>query len=350
MNSHFLIHDVPVLVRSTSPAFLAYCRRFLAAFSAASHPCGDSIEFSFDPIERRLYTSSCVRQWGTDVRENNDGFALRAHEGAGIWCHVSESANGAMSTIRCACTISSIRRCIRFLRGRSRGENQLFMTLIRQGILLPVLARQLAKQNQLTLHASVVSLNGRSIVLTGLNGCGKSGLAFHLVTRHNFAFFADNFAVLNPETRMAHAFPEPIRVGDRERTEAEGFFAGSDRAFGKWQLAPLPSVLCPEASVGCIARIHIGERFSVRKVEGAKFADHLDSLHRFLGETSEYAWPQLYYQMRHNISLGQLADAARRQLCAAVPCYELEIPRAATSAGRYQEATEWIVKELGRDV
>jgi hypothetical protein len=343
------IHGVSVRVSSADCRFLAYCGRFSAAFPEAPDRVNADMDVQIESgVSFHANPGICQRQWGSDVKQRDDSITLCAHPSAGVFCDISEHQRDGSQHIICYFLVARARRILNLLRNRRAAENQRYMTMIRQAVVLPVLARLLHTQGLLTLHASVVALQGQAIALTGLNGCGKSGLALHLVTRHGFSFLSDNFALIDPATGVAHAFPEPIRVGSREREEAQGFFAGEDYAFGKWQLSPLPQKVCPAAPIGCLVKIHIGERFAIREVEAGPFADDLDSFHRFLGETPEYSWPQLYYQMRYGINLGQAADTARHQLCSKVPCFEMEIPRAATSEQRYQEAARWIASELAK--
>jgi len=349
MNVRLTIHRITVGVRSENARFLAYCRRFLGAFESLAGDTAAELEVRISPNGRaRAARRSCQTQWGSEVRQSGNALSICAHPGGEIYCEVSQQPNGKGEQIACYSQISAARRVWRLLRGRREAASQLYMTMIRQGILLPVLAKLLVKRRLLTLHASVVASDGQAFLLTGLNGCGKSGLALHLVTRHGFQYLSDNFAVVDPAMTMALAFPEPIRVGTTERSRAQGLFAGQDHAFGKWQMTPGPDVLCRQASVACLARIVLGKQFAVRSVPGEAFASQLDSLHRFLGETPEYSWIQLYYQMRHDVSLGQLAEAARKRLCDEVPCYEMEIPLAAALENRFREAAQWIQRQLGK--
>lgn len=346
MSLRFLIKDTPVEVDSRSRSFMDYSNRFLADFPTAPPGREPDLRVVFLPVDKSYRRIALTKQWGTDVQEVGSKLRFRAHSAARVDCLISPSSRPGTETICCRSAASVSYWIRRLIRGRHTSDNQLFMTMLRQGLLLPALARLLVQNGILTLHASAVARDGRAVILTGLNGCGKSGLALHLVVRHNFRYLADNFAVVDPSKVAVFSFPEPIRVDQSEHALARRCFSGGDQAFGKLQLTPAPEVLDSQATVACIARVLIGERFTVRQVSPDRFCRGLEALHRFLGETPEYSWLQLYYEMQHDMILGDLAEAARKQLCLAVPCYEVEIPRNSKFEARYHEVTAWINESL----
>jgi HprK-related kinase A len=63
----------------------------------------------------------------------------------------------------------------------------------------------------LTLHASGVERGGRSIVMPGESGSGKSTLAAGLGYR-GWRFLSDEFALLDPDTGLHHAYPRPTSL------------------------------------------------------------------------------------------------------------------------------------------
>lgn len=72
----------------------------------------------------------------------------------------------------------------------------------------------LGQRRYLLLHASAVERDGRALVMTGLSGAGKSTLAALLMTR-GWRLMGDEFALLDPETGLVHAFPRPISLKNR---------------------------------------------------------------------------------------------------------------------------------------
>jgi HprK-related kinase A len=86
----------------------------------------------------------------------------------------------------------------------------------------------LGQRRYLLLHASVVERDGRALVMTGISGAGKSTLAALLGAR-GWRLMGDEFALLDPETGLIHAFPRLISlknaaIGVAERAVPEGSF------------------------------------------------------------------------------------------------------------------------------
>lgn len=66
-------------------------------------------------------------------------------------------------------------------------------------------------RRHLLLHASSVEKEGKALLMTGLSGSGKSTLSAMLAER-GWRFMGDEFALINPETGMAHSFPRLISL------------------------------------------------------------------------------------------------------------------------------------------
>ncbi|MDG5489161.1 HprK-related kinase A [Sphingomonas sp. BGYR3] len=69
----------------------------------------------------------------------------------------------------------------------------------------------LAQRRHLLLHASTVERDGRCVLMTGVSGSGKSTLSALLMAR-GWRLMGDEFALLDPETGMVHAFPRLISL------------------------------------------------------------------------------------------------------------------------------------------
>lgn len=69
----------------------------------------------------------------------------------------------------------------------------------------------LGQRRYLLLHAAVVERDGQALILTGLSGAGKSTLAALLSVR-GWRLMGDEFALLDPETGMLHAFPRLVSL------------------------------------------------------------------------------------------------------------------------------------------
>ena len=69
----------------------------------------------------------------------------------------------------------------------------------------------LGQRRYLLLHASVVERDGDALVMTGLSGAGKSTLAA-LLSLRGWRLMGDEFALLDPETGLIHAFPRLVSL------------------------------------------------------------------------------------------------------------------------------------------
>ena len=69
----------------------------------------------------------------------------------------------------------------------------------------------LGHRRHLLLHASSVERDGRALVMTGESGAGKSTLAT-LLAAGGWRFMGDEFALIAPDSGLAHAFPRTVSL------------------------------------------------------------------------------------------------------------------------------------------
>lgn len=69
----------------------------------------------------------------------------------------------------------------------------------------------LGQRRYLLLHAAVAERDGQALVLTGVSGAGKSTLAA-LLSLRGWRLMGDEFALLDPETGLVHAFPRLVSL------------------------------------------------------------------------------------------------------------------------------------------
>lgn len=69
----------------------------------------------------------------------------------------------------------------------------------------------LGQRRYLLLHASAVERDGRALLMTGHSGAGKSTLAA-LLGERGWRFMGDEFALIDPETGLLHAFPRLVSL------------------------------------------------------------------------------------------------------------------------------------------
>jgi len=83
----------------------------------------------------------------------------------------------------------------------------------------------LGQRRFLLLHAATVEREGKALILTGESGAGKSTLAA-LLGERGWRLMGDEFALIDPATGFAHAFPRAISL----KNAAVSQFAGVDAA------------------------------------------------------------------------------------------------------------------------
>lgn len=69
----------------------------------------------------------------------------------------------------------------------------------------------LGQRRYLLLHASMVERDGKALIMTGLSGAGKSTLSA-LLGERGWRFMGDEFALIDPATGLAHAFPRAVSL------------------------------------------------------------------------------------------------------------------------------------------
>jgi hypothetical protein len=131
-----------------------------------------------------------------------DGLTIRAsREGGGV--HVSAS---------CAYSPRDPLSHMRYLRAsrRAKKTHRTFFKLMYYAVYYPLIWHFERTRGWGLLHASAVERGGRSILLSGLGGVGKSTLALSLMADPSFRFISDNL-LLHDEERI-YSLPEPVRL------------------------------------------------------------------------------------------------------------------------------------------
>jgi GTPase SAR1 family protein len=89
------------------------------------------------------------------------------------------------------------------------------------------------------LHAGVVALNGKGLILPGKPGSGKSTLTYALIKR-GFRFLSDDFAFVDPKTRGVLPFPKSFTF----RPEASSLFEEVKKAFERGDIIWVTETKC----------------------------------------------------------------------------------------------------------
>ncbi len=90
-----------------------------------------------------------------------------------------------------------------------------FPMALRHGLLAAEMGMNLqmamGQRKYLLLHAASVERDGKVLIITGESGAGKSTLSA-LLGENGWRFLGDEFALIDPETGMAHPFPRPVSL------------------------------------------------------------------------------------------------------------------------------------------
>lgn len=114
----------------------------------------------------------------------------------------------------------------------------------------------LRSRDHFFVHAGVVSVGGRGIVLPGLSRAGKSTLVLALLER-GAAFLSDELLAFDPAARVARAFPRALKIRDESYDyfpsvaaamvgEGEGRFLPASVAFALADRVPVDLIVAPQ--------------------------------------------------------------------------------------------------------
>lgn len=180
-------------------------------------------------------------------------------------------------------------------------------------------------RRHLLIHASAVERDGRALLMTGESGAGKSTLAALLMAR-GWRLMGDEFALIEPASGLAHAFPRLISL----KNESVAAVAGE-----RWGplLAATPKGdirhLVPDARA--IARMdepaepalllfpRFGEERAVREVSPSE------------------AFVRLTQASTNYTMLGEAGFAALTRLVTTVPALAIDYPDSATALAMVDE-------------
>jgi len=176
----------------------------------------------------------------------------------------------------------------------------------------------LGYRRHLLLHASVVERDGRAIVMTGESGAGKSTLATLLASR-GWRFMGDEFALLDPETGLVHAFPRLISLKNAGIAAAAA--AWPDGRFG-------PSL--PDTPKGDIRHLVPPAAAIARMDEPAMPALLLFPRHGVAADTRDVgaseAFVRLTQASTNYVALGEAGFRALTGLVRGVPARAIDYP------------------------
>ena len=186
----------------------------------------------------------------------------------------------------------------------------------------------LGGRRHLLLHASVVERDGRAVLMSGESGAGKSTLSV-LLSARGWRFMGDEFALLDPVTGFAHAFPRLVSLKNEGVTAARA--AWPDARFGP-VLAGTPKGnvrhLVPDARA--VAMMDVPAEPALLLFPRYGFEAAVRSV-----PPSE-AFVRLTQASTNYVTLGEAGFAALARLVATVPCVAIDYPDGAAAVDQVE--------------
>jgi hypothetical protein len=337
-SSYYDIHGVVIEVKSKKKHFLHYCRAFLEKFLIQAQVDTPDIIVNVD--REMSYFNSFMKESikvGTNTFVNDRGILAPNMNNGTFLCIAEKTGSCKQIEVSVRDISPATKRILRYANNPKSTTYQNYMAAIRFGIILPVLGTLIKHHNMVVLHGSVVSQNNSSEIFIGLNGCGKSGLAWHLVTKRNYTFLSDNWVLANAETGMVYCFPEVLRLSPSECTQLDADFLKVGAAYGKDHFVVPKSIVSERSGIEEISLLYISTSESRKKEVSDRegFWRDVESLHRFLAETPEFSWWQLYESLVNLYDLENVAAIRRRQLIDNNKCFLLNIKKTFDVDNRY---------------
>lgn len=110
-------------------------------------------------------------------------------------------------------------------------ENNLFLYVYRFTVLYPVIALLSNKNKASLIHASAVleKNTGKALLFVGLNGVGKSSLAFNLSNTKYFELLSDNFVLISKNNMKI--IPELLRLPFNKTGSVSDFIGKANKKY-----------------------------------------------------------------------------------------------------------------------
>jgi hypothetical protein len=220
-------------------------------------------------------------------------------------------------------------RAVELVRARYKGVplESLHQNLLYYAVFFPVMA--LAEEaGAVAVHAACVRRHGRTVLVSGLGGAGKSTLALALLDGDGTAMLSDNLVLL--ERDRVRGVPELVRRDERSRSllppGVEASLTPSRHAaeHGRRFVEP-PQLGGEAAAVDLVFQVDLGEHFSATPI-GLE-----DCVRRQLAMDRLALEVEAYRQFVAVLALAGVADAgdteARlRETLAQARCYRVTVP------------------------
>lgn len=343
----FNIHGIRVCLACDDRRLLNYAglflRRFIRNDEADMQASPWKLNVCIDVTGQNDVSTTGLSKIGSDVWCDFKLCGVYHDTSTGVRCRIRHNDNDGLDVLASYQPSLSKRLYRRVIRWRDC-QDAMYMMMVRFGLLIPALSMLCRRCGYIITHASTVAYENKGLALIGLNGCGKSGLAWCMAVDRGYRLLSDNFAVINPAEGLLLEMSEALRLEPSRMVPSD--FEAIGQAYGKMQYAVSDRYLCDRAPLALMLLVSIGKDFSIRQIEPDRFSREVLAVHQFLAETPAFSFLNLFWSLTDGTSLIEREITGLKDLTLRVPCYGLTLPFAQSEEMRYEQALEFLTRMI----
>ena len=288
------LHGVTVQFKSDDPRLLRFVERNLGCFAGAPSPDTPTVEgvyrlaHKYRTLEAVAADAEAALQVGTGLFVGQaavvwavaDWYTYFLQHGQSKICTTLFASGGTKRKVK------DIGRAALRPGLHQRVKGSRITQAMRLLVHFPVFWLLEQTRGIAVIHGAAVARNGRAIVLTGLDGVGKSTLALYLCQHRGFSLLADNFVLTDGEQILS--FPEMTRLS-KDSIKAVGLDGqGFEQLGQRTYLSTDAFTTVLTAECAAIITNRIGSGLHLETVESTSTEAELGTMWRYLPEFLDY--------------------------------------------------------------
>jgi len=219
-------------------------------------------------------------------------------------------------------TVRSIGRAILRPGSRQRLDGILRTQAMRLLIHFPVFSLLEHNQGISVIHGAAVARDGRVVVLSGLDGVGKSTLAQYLCRERGFSLLSDNF--LLTDGKQIFAFPEMTRLANDSVRSLGIAETGGERIGDRVFLSTDRLTTTMKADCSAVILNRIGQDCRLEPVSSSSAQAEILRMRHYLSEFIDYGRFRTLFGYIGGEPWPPSHDLAVQELSRNNPCFILE--------------------------
>jgi len=289
----FLVHGIAVKVETEDDAFADYVRGNLSLFPSKGSTRPDlEVEYRFQEDSTYQFRPDAgMERIGRDLWRQ-EGSVLYRMRGLEIRVSTSDSALRVDARYHLRKRKAPLlRRMIGRLWRSGLPETRKFEIChysARYCLHLPLFWVLLSRGGLALVHASSVLKNGKALIFTGLNNCGKSTLAAYLSTERGWPQLSDNFTLV--DGMRVYAYPERRRISPDMVSSLPMLSSEGKRVYGKLHLSESRQDVPIRAEAETVYFLSIGAKTFKRELTPEEALVRTNAINDYLGEFPEYSY------------------------------------------------------------